>query len=236
MYDRVSWDHVESSLRQEWRQGQHVVICAPTGRGKTYLAQRLLPMRSSVVIFGTKKDDPEYANILAGGYHRLQTWPPRYGFERDRAMLWPRFQRGMSIRDFTALQERVFRPALDNIFAKGKRTAYFDELHWMAQDLGMYREIATLHHQGRSSGLTFIDGFQRPSWVPPVVYSSATHVFVWGTNYDEDLKRLRSVAKLDALTRADMKTTMGSLDEFECVYVNVRGQQPPVITQVDRTY
>jgi hypothetical protein len=33
-------------------------------------------------------------------------------------------------------------------------------------------------------------GFQRPAWVPRDAYSQATHLFVFGTNDNEDIRSL----------------------------------------------
>lgn len=232
MFNRVPWFHLKAEIANTWQQGQHVLICAPTGRGKTVLTQQLLPMRSHVVFFGTKTRDEEYDVLRTQyGFTRLTNWPPRYGFQ-DKVMLWPTPKD--TITATAAEQKRVFRHALDNIFRKGNWTVCFDELHWMTHDLGLYNEIASMHHQGRSSGLTLIDGFQRPAFVPVIVYSSASHVFVWGTNYRDDLKKLSSVAKLDELTTAQLREVMGGLGEHEFVYINVRGNKPPVISQVRR--
>lgn len=215
-------------------QSAHSIVCAPTGRGKTVLMQKLMALRSHVAFFGTKRYDDEYDLMTAKqGFRRIETWPPRYGF-MDKVMLWPTPQAPFTISNYAAKQKRVFRPALDKIFYSGKWTVCLDELHWMAHDLGLYSEIASLHHQGRSSKITMIDGFQRPAFVPVVVYSSATHVFLWGTNYREDLKKISSIAKMDALSAVQLREVMGSLGEFEFVYVNVRDNKPPVISQVRR--
>lgn len=233
MYDRVPWDELKDRIRRTWVQGQHVVACAPTGRGKTVLMQQLLPMRSHVAFFGTKVFDEEYDNLRkVYGFRRIEKWPPPHPGFMDKVMLWP--QPGETISETKAIQKTAFRGALDKIFRQGKWTVCLDELHWMAHDLGLYNEIASMHHQGRSSGLTMIDGFQRPAFVPVIVYSSASHIFTWGTNYKDDLKKLSSVAKIDALSANDLRETMGSLGEHEFVYVNVRDNKPPVISQVRR--
>jgi hypothetical protein len=233
MFERVDWDVTLDRIRGTWVQGQHAVACAPTGRGKTFLLRELMPMRSHVVFFGTKNHDEEYGNLLRSGFTRITQWPPKYGYQ-NKVLLWPRPEK--TIAQTLVKQREVFANALDRIFATGKWTCAFDELHWMAQQLRLFNEIAAMHHQGRSSGLTYVDGFQRPAWVPPVVYSSATHVFSWGTNYREDLKRLTSIAKLDTLTTRELQHTMGNLGQYEFVYVNVRDNKPPIISQVGKRY
>lgn len=231
MFDRVEWEDLYSRLARTWRQSQHGLAMAPTGRGKTVLIQKLVSLRHSVAFFGTKTYDEEYVNLIkTQGYSRVMNWPPAPYL--NKVMLWP--IAGKTMAETRTIQRRVFARALDQIFRQGRWTVVFDELHWMANNLRLYDDIAHMHHQGRSSKLTLIDGFQRPAFVPVIVYSSATHVFAWGTNHIEDLRKLRSVAKLDSLSMQQLAGVMGTLGEHEFVYVNTRDNRPPVISQVRR--
>jgi hypothetical protein len=230
MFSRVPWPNLYSMLARTWEQSQHAIVMAPTGSGKTVLIQELMRLRSSVVFFGTKIRDDEYDRIVDKlRYRRIYTWPP-HRWQTDRVMLWPEAER--TIRETVAKQKDVFRNAFDGLFRKGKWTAVLDELHWMTNDLGLYDEIASLHHQGRSSKLTFIDGFQRPAFVPRIVYSSATHVFAWGTN---DPKDLSSLGAITGIPVRQWQETMPHLGVHDFVYVNMRDRKiPPVISQVER--
>jgi len=231
MFQRVPWPQLEANLRANWKQSQHVLAVAPTGRGKTVLMQKLAPMRRDVVMFGTKTHDEEYDHMLSHqGWTRVRKWPPPANV--NRALFWP--TSGATMADTRAIQREAFSKSLDSLFRGGKWTVVFDELHWISEALGQRENIAHMHHQGRSSKLTFLDGFQRPAFVPVIVYSSASHVFVWGTNYKADLDKLSSVAKLDTLNRAELRSLMADLGEHEFVYVNTRGKMPPVISQVRR--
>lgn len=229
MFTRVPWPNVKTRIARTWKQGQHFLVIAPTGRGKTVLIKELMPLRSHTVFFGTKIHDEEYDELLKrGGFKRIEKWPPRAW--QEKVMLWPYPEK--TIRDTKGKQLLAFRDALDSLYRRGKWTVVFDELHWMAHDLKLYDEIASLHHQGRSSKLTLIDGFQRPAFVPRIVYSSATHLAVWGTNDPSDLKQL---ATFTGTSVRQWQETMPELDDFEFVYVNVRDRKtPPVITQVLR--
>lgn len=231
MVETVPWHKLYARLRATWRQGEHGIVCAPTGRGKTVLIQQLMTLRKSVVFLGTKTYDDEY-NVLRTqyGFSRIVKWPPAPYLEK--VMLWPK--EGADMAETRRIQREVFSSALSKIFKRGRWTVVFDELHWMAQALGLYDDIAHMHHQGRSSKLTFIDGFQRPAFVPVIVYSSATHVFVWGTNNARDLKTLQSVAKLDAMPIRELASVLGSLDRHQFVYVNTADNLPPVISKVER--
>jgi hypothetical protein len=231
VYDRVHWPELDQRITASWRQGEHVAVIAPTGRGKTVLINQLLPKRGHTVFFGTKMRDPEYDRLMrTQGFKRYKKWPAPPWV--DKVMLWPSHAR--TISESMTVQQDVFGNALNHIFRQGKWTCVFDELHWLTNDLKLYREVASMHHQGRSNDLTLIDGFQRPAFVPVIVYSSATHVFCWGTNHRKDLSTLSSVAKLDRLSQRDLSTTMGTLGSHEFVYVNVRDQHDPIISQVSR--
>lgn len=228
MFNRVEWGSLQKHIGATWKQGQHFVVCAPTGRGKTVFIQQLLPMRDHVVFFGTKIKDPEYDTLHKAGYSRLQAWPPKPW--HSRVMLWPRPLR--SIAATTAHQKTTFLAAMDSLYRRGNWTVVFDELHWMAEDLGLYKPIATLHHQGRSSNLTLIAGFQRPAFVPRIVYSSATHLAVWGTTDPNDLKQLAAFSGIGIKEWQEVLPTLG---DYEFVYTNIRDRKtPPVISQVRR--
>lgn len=229
MFERIPWPTLYARIAHTWKQGEHFIVIAPTGRGKTVLIKALLPLRKAVIFFGTKIRDEEYTGIMKDyRFTRVVKWPPAPWLER--VMLWPKPYR--TIRETVAEQKRVFRDALDALYRKGKWTAVFDELHWTSNDLGLYSEIASLHHQGRSSKLTFVDGFQRPAFVPRIVYSSATHLAVWGTNDPNDLKQLAAFTGIPVKVWLEVMPTLG-MHEF--IYINVRDPKGvPVISQVMR--
>jgi hypothetical protein len=230
MIDRVNWSHLFPRLRQTWKQGEHALACAPTGRGKTVLIRELVTLRANTVFMGTKSYDEEYERYITHyGFRRVTMWPPAPYI--DRVMLWPKPRQSMA--ETRVVQRAVFAKAINDIFRRGKWTVVFDELHWLTNALRLGDDIAHMHHQGRSSKLTFIDGFQRPAFVPVIVYSSATHVFAWGTNSKKDLDTLQSIAKLDGMSRRDLANLMGSLEKHEFVYVNTADTHPPVISKVD---
>ena len=232
MYERVEWKgKLYPRLRATMAQGEHAVVIAPTGRGKTVLMQQINPLRSHSVFFGTKTYDDEYLRLEREyGFKRAQKWPAHPAW--SKVLLWP--DGGTTMKETRDIQRGVFEHAINKIFKSGRWSLCFDELHWMTDKLGLYDDIAHLHHQGRSSKLTCYDGFQRPAFVPVIVYSSATHIFVWGTNYKADLDKLSSVAKLDALSKRDLAVLMGGLGKHEFVYVNVTDNRPPIISKVAR--
>jgi hypothetical protein len=76
-----------------------------------------------------------------------------------------------------------------------------------------------LLQQGRSSGLSIVNGTQRPAWVPVVTYSSATHSMIWRTTHRDDLKR---IAELGGVEMRDLQRNLLTLDKHDFIYVNTR--------------
>lgn len=222
-YDTVTWEDFTSTFR--WRQGEHLLVVKPTGGGKSTLLGALLPFQkaSAIVVLVTKVYDETLIKQFPKreGWYRVEEWPPpRYA---DKVLLWPR--PGKTVRETVLIQRRVFRDALDRIFLERGWTVVFDEEHYVCETLGLSAEVAMFHHQGRSSGLTVVDGIQRPKYVPLITFSSATHAFIGNTTDRDDLKRLADLGGVDAKVLAQEAM---SLDYYEFLYVpaRVRGRSP----------
>lgn len=229
-YDRVPFADFTATMLPAWKQNQHVSINGPTGVGKTTLIRHLLPRRDGFVVFlGTKSYDDSYDKILrTSSFHRVYDHHiPRYV---DRAFVWPR--PGKTPRETKAIQRDTFRRVMERIWQWGDTTLVIDELHWVCGDLKLDEEVATFHHQGRSMGLTLVDGMQRPANVPVVVHSSASHGFIWRLSEPLDVKRLASIGSLDS---KEMVANMQTLSDHEFIYVPTRGtNSPPVISQTPK--
>jgi len=226
IYEFVDWDTLHNYLYANWKQGEHFAIVGPTGAGKTTFESRILPIRTYVVIFVTKIYDDTLA-LDFPGFERITRWPPK-GYQ-ERVLLWPDYDkrtvmqalrgRQDSIRDIIIKQRTVFKNALDRIFKDRSWTVVFDEQHYMCQVLKLEPENAMYLHQGRSSGLTVVNGTQRPAWVPVVTYSSASHAAIWNTTYKDDLKRL---SDLGGLNSRELENNIQRLGKHEFIYVNTR--------------
>lgn len=213
-YDSAEWSDVLRDLQRSWKVGEHSSLVGPTGVGKTTLLARVLPIRRYVVMFVTKVHDQTITRDFHG-YDVVRRWPPKV--YQDRILLWP--EPGKTIRDTIKRQREVFREALDKIFNERNWCIVFDEQHYMCTTLGLGEENAMFLHQGRSSGLTVVNGTQRPAWVPVVTYSSSTHAFIWRNTHRDDLKRLADLGGIDARQLQDQ---LLRLRKHEFIYVNTR--------------
>ena len=216
-YDSVAWSEFQRKFN--WRQGEHLIAVAPTKGGKTTLLSRVLPRRDYVVVFVTKAFDPSFSKHYQG-YKRVQNWDEVGPLDR-RILLWPSPER--TIRDFAAKQRRVFADALNRIFIERGWTVVIDEQHYCCTTLGLAPEIAMFLHQGRSSGLTVVNGIQRPAHVPVVSYSGSQHAFIWKTTDKKDAARL---AALGGVNDKELAMNALGLRDHEFIYVDTVDGNP----------
>lgn len=215
--------------RLAWSQGDHILIAAPTKAGKTTMVRKLADKRSHTVMLVTKTHDSTIRNDFKG-WDRIHSWPPSPW--QTRVLLWPK--PGKTLRETLDRQRDVFGHALDRI-ARGNRDGWsgwgviVDESHYITDPAfcGLGREIAMMHHVGRSAGISMMDLTQRPAWIPKIIYSSVTHAWIARTRDRDDLKRLADLGGVDPHTVRDTVSALPSRHDY--LYVNPQGDARPVI-------
>lgn len=227
----VPWRDHYSGL--QWRQGEHVLLAAPTGAGKTSLARKLADKRSHVVMLVTKTHDETIRKDFAG-WDRIHAWSELKPWH-TKVLLWPK--PGKTLAETLGIQRTVMRDALDGI-GRGNRSGWsgwgviVDESHYMTDPsfLNLNREIAMLHHVGRSAGISMLDLTQRPAWIPKIIYSSVSHAYIARTRDVADLKRLADLGGIDPRTTADNVTTLSTRHDY--VYVSPQTDALPSIVNI----
>jgi hypothetical protein len=210
---RVPWDVFVSRL--DWKQSEHVGLIGPTGQGKTNLLMHLLPLRTYTTVFATKPRDVSMDRLIARGYLKIERWahiPPERAHKR---VLWPN---ATSI-DSDELQKKVFHHAYSEIYREGGWCTVIDEGFYMAEILGLKRDMKVFWTQGRSLGISHVVATQRPRWVPLEMYDQSDHLFFWLNNDDDSLRRISGlgVASADVV-----RTLVQGLEKFQCLYINTR--------------
>lgn len=227
-YPTMAWRQFHDHYFR-WSQGEHVMVCAGTGWGKTTLIARILDKRQHVFVVGTKFKDETYDDFARAGFTRIEKWPPPRN--KQRILLWPRASRP-TIKENTAMLRDRIAEALNKVFAQGGWTVVVDETHYVSNEMGLSRELATFQHQGRSSGLTNVLGFQRPSHMPLIIYDSATHVFAARSSLKQDAARL---AELGGHSAERIGYTLARLEKFSYLYIPTRDpSRSPVVVNTAR--
>lgn len=217
----------------EWRQGQHWTNIGPTGQGKTTLVERILPRREFVCVLASKPRDDNLKAILSrGGYRTVRRFNKRdfdIRTRRDRSTrrqlaepnrlcLWPRFTEAAD----KARMADEYEQALWHCFAAGGWTVYVDDVSWLCEHLGLDEPLNAIWQFGRSNNVTLVVSIQRPRFVPLNAYSMASHLCMWGTNDEEDLRR---VGGLGGLPSEPIRNIVRSLPEHDYLWIEPRAKQ-----------
>ena len=231
-----------SRFGREWKQGMHVLVTGPTGSGKTALARHVLEqhiMRGgfSCVLVGKLGEDKTITNDYSArdGWIRWTRWPKRGPkvFE-NKILLWPNTDRVKSVRAKRALQREVFEDAFDRLANIGHWTIQIDEgLYTTSPEfMNLGNHVAMLHQMGRSSNLSLLTLAQRPSHLPLVVYSSASHAFTGRANQLVDRKRLAELGT--TIDTKDLMDRIGRLGRHEFLWTPVVSGADPEIVDLIR--
>lgn len=228
-YQEVPWTKLQPYVLRTWEQGEHVMVNGPTGVGKTTLIAGILPARRYVIFFVTKIYDKTISNSFKD-YEIIHEWPPK--FQHERILLWPKVTKNMGMLRIAAEQKRVFTKAMDGIFTDLNWALVFDEQNYICKDLGLETQNKMFQHQGRSSGLSCINGAQRPAFVPLITMSGSTHYFLWKNTLKADLDRLSDIGGVD---KREIAENMLTLSKHQFIYLN-KTTGVAVRSQVERTH
>lgn len=210
---RVPWDRFIERL--DWKQGEHVGLIGPTGQGKTSLLMELLPLRQYVAVFATKPRDDSMDRLITRGYLRMDKWASMPPERAPRRVLWP----DASSIDSVDKQQAEFKHAFQAIYREGGWALVVDEGFYVADMLGLKREMKMIWTQGRALGVSFVVATQRPAWVPREMYDGSTHMFFWRINDRTDLEKIQGMGAAPSDT---VRILVAGLERYQCLYVNTR--------------
>lgn len=195
--DWMPWPQFLSWFDRRWEAGDHVALVGMTKSGKTTLARQIIKLRDFCVVLGTKsRDDSLYGPLKAQGFVLRESWDPwQWRRTGERYVI---FAPPLEIADeptpkevgeAMAAQAAAFRTALLQIFKAGGWCVFADEVKYLADDMGLARELNLLWLQGRSLGVTIVAATQRPRSVPLNTFEQATWFYLWRISDREDRRR-----------------------------------------------
>lgn len=201
----------------DWRQGEHITLIGPTGRGKTELLIKLIEDHPWVVFLGTKQTDATQSRLVEELHYREISSPHELNMEVSRKFLFrPPFPKA-SAEQLKAAHRNAFRQLIMRAYRQEGWTIAVDELRYICRFLGLSDEMELIYLQGRSQGSSVTGGTQRPRFVPLEAYDQATHLFFWK---DPDRSNLERVAEAAGLSRQLVLQVVPELGHHDAFYVN----------------
>lgn len=213
--ERVTWR--TAVHRMDWRQGEHITLIGPTGRGKTELLIKLIEDHPWVVFLGTKQTDATQSRLVQELHYREISSPHELNMEVSRKFLFrPPFPKA-SAEQLKASHRNAFRQLIMRAYRQEGWTIAVDELRYICRFLGLSDEMELIYLQGRSQGSSVTGGTQRPRFVPLEAYDQATHLFFWK---DPDRSNLERVGEAAGLPRQLVLQVVPTLGHHDAFYVN----------------
>lgn len=188
-------------LKDEWFQGEHIVIVGPTGSGKTHVSPDILSIRDFVVCLALKPRD-ETVNRFTKPFGKDETkyklvkrWP--YDFGPKKLVYW---EKPKSIDKIPEQAMRV-HGSLNRMYREGYWTIYMDDAGYLSGTLGLGKAIGVLLNQGRSSGISCVVVVTRVSSLiarmPKEAFSQTRHKIIFKYDNDDELKAISQIIDID---------------------------------------
>lgn len=240
--ERIGRREFLAELGAGLRPGDHLSAIGPTGRGKSTTIGELIPhlrQFDEAVILSPKGRDPAYSKLG----HPTPSWPPKMpldervkifvgGDQRDRH----RSQPGPKVwrievplrkpEDFIKMRA-AYSALLGGIMGRPERVRtrqliVVDDSRFVCDPKSMGLEVPVRNGLiiGRSKGVSLVNNFQAPRWVPREGLDQITHGLIW-RNRDRDVaKRLAEIS--GTIDPRELLDTITGLDYHEMVWVDGR--------------
>lgn len=215
---RLPWHKFVTAM--DWKQGEHVLVIAKTGAGKTVLVNALALTRPYVVVVVTKPQDSSALWLKDHHDFRVaRTWDEtRARFLRNRRhgrfLLWP----DASDFDSKDEQRRVIHEAFVAAWEERNWTVCVDEAQYVHDHLRLGPDLAQLFLQGRSLGISLVASSQRPFNLGREAISQSTHLLFLRSTDVADLNRIEEVV---GRANAELiRELVPNLELHQVLYVN----------------
>ncbi len=162
--------------------GEHVFVAGRTGSGKTFLVKHYLRALSPVLVLDVKKsltwnreDDILFTDRLS---KVLQS--------KNKVVVYQPHWRELNLEYY----DKFFEYA----YSLTSASLWVDELMGVASSMKYPPFLKACLTRGRERKLSVWSVTQRPSLIPLISMSEATHMFIFDLNMKEDRKRISEIA------------------------------------------
>jgi hypothetical protein len=227
--EALEWLDFRQYMADNWKQGEHVALVAPTGQGKSTFAGGILQLRRWCLALDPKGGDD---TIDAYGWPRLTKWPlslkDRHDMRQGEPVRYVVGGRGRSPEQRATrrnLQVRV----LQGVLKDGGWTIYCDDLQTLsdARFGAAADQIEELLILARGAKVSVVSAFQRPARVPRAAGDQATYFAV---AYTRDVDVVNRIAEMMGRSAAEMRGAISALGDFKFGWLVVsRNPRDPLI-------
>lgn len=212
----------------DYEAGQHVTVLAPSGGGKTYMAQQLLEKTittelTAVMLVMKPRDSTVQSYATRNKLRIVRDWPPTGGNAMARVfrekpkgwVLWPRETGDPDLDD--ERHEAIFRRAIRERYRKGQTIIFADETYSLEKEMDLGKDLNRVWTKGRSMGTGLWAASQRPRHISLWAYQSH-HLFI---GKDPDVQSQKRLAEIGGGIDPDaVLATMDKLERYEFIYIN----------------
>lgn len=200
-----------------WRQGEHVTLIGPTGRGKTEVTMRILEDRKWVLFIATKVLDNTIKPLRKMGYRTIvdsRGLQPDIGNKFILQLPFPRTADAAMLKE---LHQDIIREVLMRAYRQKGWTVVLDEARYICDYLGLKAEVMLLWLQGRSQGNSVVCSTQRARFIPLEAYDQATHLFMWT---DPDSGNLSRNSEIAGVNESALEEAMQGMSRHDVIHAN----------------
>jgi len=200
---------------------EHVFIAGKTGTGKTYLAGKYLSAYKQVYLLDTKGTtswkDVKGKDITL--ITELKNLPYCYTAKVIYRPIWEE------------MQEEYYNLFFKFCYQKRNCVVWIDEVMSIATQAKIPEYYKAILTRGRELGIAAWSLTQRPSGIPQITISEATHFFIFDLNLKTDREKVTEVTGQKEFMKRPSKQAGGS--RFNFYYYNVAESDYPTIAKLE---